>query len=253
MRCTTSYKAIIVIYFIAKIDSPLWAHVSFQLDLCSVLASWISGLDTESSFFVCWCRFKSRKELVEVEKNNFIALTGKEGLSASYPQKSMCPNPGRFNETFYGWKMGMFTRTHSFNLASGGLLATCPLISNCSYLLFETQGRSWRLESNPHKWEIGNRKAFIPRNPTGFCLVSFYASSYHMRFPQTLSNIFHFSKILWLSVLSTAVLIWLHLLWASLVAQTVKNLLLMQKSWVWSLGQEDPLENEMATHFSILA
>ena len=27
----------------------------------------------------------------------------------------------------------------------------------------------------------------------------------------------------------------------------------MQKTWVWSLGQEDPLEKEMATHFGNLA
>ena len=27
----------------------------------------------------------------------------------------------------------------------------------------------------------------------------------------------------------------------------------MQKTWVWSLGQENPLEKEMATHSSILA
>ena len=26
----------------------------------------------------------------------------------------------------------------------------------------------------------------------------------------------------------------------------------MQDIWVWSLGQEDPLEEEMATHYSIL-
>ena len=40
---------------------------------------------------------------------------------------------------------------------------------------------------------------------------------------------------------------------ASLVAQTVKNLSSMQETWVQSLGQEDPLEEEMATHSSILA
>ena len=40
---------------------------------------------------------------------------------------------------------------------------------------------------------------------------------------------------------------------ASLVAQTVKNLLTMQEVWVQSLGREDPLEKGMATHFSILA
>jgi len=32
-----------------------------------------------------------------------------------------------------------------------------------------------------------------------------------------------------------------------------KNLPPMQETWVQSLGQEDPLEEEMATHFSILA
>ena len=40
---------------------------------------------------------------------------------------------------------------------------------------------------------------------------------------------------------------------ASLVAQTVKNMPLMQETWVQSLGWEDPLEKGMATHFSILA
>ena len=40
---------------------------------------------------------------------------------------------------------------------------------------------------------------------------------------------------------------------ASLVAQTVKNLPAMQETWVQSLGREDPLEKEMATHSSILA
>ena len=39
----------------------------------------------------------------------------------------------------------------------------------------------------------------------------------------------------------------------SLVAQMVKRLLAMQKTWVQSLGLEDPLEKEMATHSSILA
>ena len=38
-----------------------------------------------------------------------------------------------------------------------------------------------------------------------------------------------------------------------LVAQMVKNLPAMQETWVLSLGQEDPLEKEMATHFRIIA
>ena len=40
---------------------------------------------------------------------------------------------------------------------------------------------------------------------------------------------------------------------ASLVAQKVKNLLSMQEMWVQSLGQEDPLEEGMATHSRIPA
>ena len=38
-----------------------------------------------------------------------------------------------------------------------------------------------------------------------------------------------------------------------MVAQTVKNLPAMQETWVRSLGWEDALEKEMATHSSILA
>ena len=42
-------------------------------------------------------------------------------------------------------------------------------------------------------------------------------------------------------------------MFASLVAQMVKNLPSMQETWVRSLSQEDPLKEEMATHSSILA
>ena len=38
-----------------------------------------------------------------------------------------------------------------------------------------------------------------------------------------------------------------------LVAQTVKRLPTMPETWVQSLGREDPLEKEMATHSSVLA
>ena len=40
---------------------------------------------------------------------------------------------------------------------------------------------------------------------------------------------------------------------ASLVAQMAKSLVVMQETWVQSLGPEDPLEKEMATHSSTLA
>ena len=42
-------------------------------------------------------------------------------------------------------------------------------------------------------------------------------------------------------------------LWASLVAQRVKCLPAMRETLVRSLGWEDPLEKEMATHSSTLA
>ena len=41
--------------------------------------------------------------------------------------------------------------------------------------------------------------------------------------------------------------------WASLVAQKLKRLPPMWETWARSLGREDPLEEEMATHYSIFA
>ena len=38
-------------------------------------------------------------------------------------------------------------------------------------------------------------------------------------------------------------------MWTSLVAQLVKSLPALQDTWVRSLGQEDTLKKEMATHF----
>ena len=45
----------------------------------------------------------------------------------------------------------------------------------------------------------------------------------------------------------------LNSMWTSLVAQMVRRLPTMQETWVQSLGQEDLLEKEMATHSSLLA
>ena len=42
-------------------------------------------------------------------------------------------------------------------------------------------------------------------------------------------------------------------MWASLMAQVVKNPPAIHEVWVPSLGQEDPLEDGMATYSSILA
>ena len=48
----------------------------------------------------------------------------------------------------------------------------------------------------------------------------------------------------------TIFLVWVQ---ASLIAQLIKNPPAMQETQVWSLDQEDPLEEGMATHSSILA
>ena len=45
----------------------------------------------------------------------------------------------------------------------------------------------------------------------------------------------------------------LFFIWASLMAQLVKNLPAVWETWVWSLGWEDSLEKGKATHCSILA
>ena len=45
---------------------------------------------------------------------------------------------------------------------------------------------------------------------------------------------------------------WFSLFWATQVTQMVKNLPAVEKTQVWSLGWEDPLDEGMATHSSIL-
>ena len=64
----------------------------------------------------------------------------------------------------------------------------------------------------------------------------------HTEMPQMLKHPLLFDDFM--SLLTT--------LWASLVAQLVKNSPAMQETWVRSLGREDPLEKKMATHSSIL-
>ena len=50
-------------------------------------------------------------------------------------------------------------------------------------------------------------------------------------------------------------IIYIHIypsIWVSLVAQMVKNPPALQETWLWSVAWEDPLEEGMATHSSIL-
>ena len=57
----------------------------------------------------------------------------------------------------------------------------------------------------------------------------------------------------YLILLKILLCIYVVLLWTFLVAQTVRSLPAVQEAWVRSLGGEDLLEKEMATHSSILA
>ena len=64
------------------------------------------------------------------------------------------------------------------------------------------------------------------------------------------------SFFLWLSNISSCIYVCVYMymcIWASLVAQTVKNLPAMQETQIRSPGWEDPLEKGMAIHSSILA
>ena len=54
-------------------------------------------------------------------------------------------------------------------------------------------------------------------------------------------------------VQQSVLVILIYVSMASLMAQLVKSLPAMRETWVQSLGREDPLEKEMATHSSILA
>ena len=58
-------------------------------------------------------------------------------------------------------------------------------------------------------------------------------------------------SFLTLSLISLFLII--HIFWASLVAQMVKNPPAMRETWVQSQGWEDPLEDGMTTHSGILA
>ena len=56
-----------------------------------------------------------------------------------------------------------------------------------------------------------------------------------------------------MSMLPNSMILVLYSLRTSLVSQAVKRLSTMQETWVRSLGQEDPLEKEMAIHSSTIA
>ena len=97
-----------------------------------------------------------------------------------------------------------------------------------------------------------------------FHLFTFHKLTFQSRFPVLCSLQYSFlaqnrwiSVPYWRDLQSLQSLIYSFIiyetLYASMTAQTVKNLPAMQETRDWSLGQEDSLEKGMATHSSILA
>ena len=85
----------------------------------------------------------------------------------------------------------------------------------------------------------------------GIGLSGHVPTSEHLRFLVLLSKIY---PPLPPSSVPSLKSTWLTWFWgASRVAQRGKHLPAMQETWVWSLGQEDPLEKEMAIYSSTLA
>ena len=95
----------------------------------------------------------------------------------------------------------------------------------------------WKTQQWPQDWK---RSVFIPIPKKGNAKES---SSYH-----TIALISHASKVMLKTLQAN-----LNSTWTSLLAQTVKHLPTVWETQVQSLGWEDLLEKEMATHSSILA
>ena len=91
---------------------------------------------------------------------------------------------------------------------------------------------------------------FIPLQVLNSCFLSSQIMGYNSIVP-------HYGKH-WNQSVSHIIYVYMYIIpvdipRTSLVAQTVKHLPTMQKTWVQSLGWEDPLEKDMATHSSTLA
>ena len=108
------------------------------------------------------------------------------------------------------------------------LLASAPKISVKCYILCKSMG--WLvLHKASAIWSF-----FCHRDSPSWC----WSQLYYLSFLRVLENICIYSMLPWV------------------MTQLVENPPAMQEvqeTWVWSLGQEDPLEEEMANYSSILA
>ena len=124
--------------------------------------------------------------------------------------------------------------------------------------LFQSYGHCWvfqicwHIECSTFKassFRFWNSSTGIPSPPLTLFVVMFPKA--HLTLHSRMSGSRWLITPSWLS--GHEDLFCIVLLWASLVAQRLKNLPAMQDTQVWSPGREDPLEKEMVTHSSILA
>ena len=153
------------------------------------------------------------------------------------------------------------TRAWSSSLMQ--IKATSPRISTCSVpvttcshkptsaisiMIYERGRTKFRLIIYPNeKVETSQLQRGLQNR------VIFPQQSKRTRLREKLSQVRTIKKCLLFSWMSMVFYVGQLAILASCVAQMVKNLPAMWKTWVWSLGLEDPLEKGMATHSSILA
>ena len=94
-------------------------------------------------------------------------------LQYSHLENPHTEEPGRLQSM--GLQESNTTEVTEHACTSPSLCISPSLISNYLNLPFQTQGRSWRLESVPHKQESGDKKASVPRSPTWSCSASVVA------------------------------------------------------------------------------
>ena len=94
--------------------------------------------------------------------------------------------------------------------------------------------------SSLHLWNLGEAQTWNSTQPT------------RNSFPLILQIKLHARKYAYNVCYKAQTLRMSQYKWALLVAQTLKNPPVIQETWVQSLGWEEPLEKETATHSSIL-
>ena len=85
------------------------------------------------------------------------------------------------------------------------------------------------------------------------CHLNWWRACHSLHYPAQKDSFLVWTSHMGLYYLFSAVYIGLKTDGASLITQLVKNLPAVQETWVWSLGEEEPLEKGMATLSSILA